>query len=114
MPSARTRGLTLSARHPGTGLALVRVAALLARLVAQTVGLALYWPWAHHRGTAAFRRALRQAGLPPEVVARLSESYASAASPWQMLHQVMGRGGRAGAARASLVDAGVGVPARRR
>ena len=57
--------------------------------VGRMIGLAAYWPWAHFRATAAFRRALRQSGLPPAAVARLTQNYAAAGSPRQILRRVL-------------------------
>ena len=73
------------ARVRGPGHTVVRIAVAAAQLIGQLLLLAAYWPWAHYRATAGFRRALRQAGLPPEAVARLAETYASAGSPVELL-----------------------------
>ena len=73
------------ARGQGLGGLIGRIALALARLVGQLLLLAVYWPWTHHRATAAFRRALREAGLPPEAVARLTANYAATGSPRQLL-----------------------------
>ena len=57
--------------------ALLRPLASLLRLVGQLLLLSGYWTWRHRRATAALRRALREAGLPPEAVIRLSRGYAA-------------------------------------
>lgn len=80
------------ARRPGLGGAVVRIAGSLVRLVWAVSAAAAYWAWGHYRATAAFRRALRQAGLPPEAVARLTQRYGSV-GPLQLLRQVLARRG---------------------
>lgn len=77
-----------SRRAPGPGAG-VRIAVALAHLVGQTLLLTVYWPWTHLRATAAFRRALREAGLPPDAVARLTADYSASGSPVQWLRLAM-------------------------
>lgn len=76
------------ARRPGVGAAGLRIAGALVRLGWSVSAMAAYWAWRHYRATAAFRRALRQAGVPPEAVARLTQCYGSV-GPLQVLRQAL-------------------------
>lgn len=71
---------------------MLRISGSLVRLVWCVGTVAAYWAWGHYRATAAFRRALHQAGLPPEAVARLTQRYGSV-GPLQLLRQVLARRG---------------------
>ena len=78
------------ARRPGLGAAMLRIAGSLVRLVWAVSAIATYWAWGHYRATAAFRRALRQAGLPAEAVTRLTQCYGSV-GPLQLLRLARAR-----------------------
>ena len=72
-------------RWRGSGGIVLRIALALLGLVGRLAAFVVHWPWAHHRATTAFRRALREAGLPPEAVERLARTYASAGNPRLLL-----------------------------
>ncbi len=70
------------------GAALLRATIAASRLAAAPPRLIVHWLWMRRRGTAAFRQALRQAGLPPRAVASLVRSYTGSVSPvhlWRLL-----------------------------
>jgi len=69
----------------------LRGATALAALTWRLCGLLVYWPWAAHRGRAAFRRALQAAGLPREAAARLAADYAAAGNPRRLLAAALRR-----------------------
>ncbi len=66
---------------PATGVSVARAAAAVGRLVLGLLFVVARLPLAHARAVGAFRRALREAGLPPEAAARLARQYGEAGSP---------------------------------
>ena len=77
-------------RGAGLGWTLVQIGIGLCALLGRGLGLLLYWPWAHRRATAAFRRELKRAGLPAAGIARLTATYAAAGNPWLLLRLALG------------------------
>lgn len=66
---------------PATAVSVVRAAAAVGRLLLGLGFVLVTRPLAHARSVAAFRRALRASGMPPEAASRLARQYGAAGSP---------------------------------
>lgn len=89
MPQVAT-GAPPVAQVPSTGASVVRAGAALGRLILGLGGLAARLPLARARAVRGFRRALREAGLPPDAANRLARQYGEAGSPRAWLQHARG------------------------